>query len=505
MEIYSLPSLLASIFSFTLALIVGFNHRRDRLNIAFALFAGGIALFSFSSFFPQIAGTLENYKSFSKVFVLLQTFIFVATLYYILVLTGYIDNLKRKVWGITVKAYLVIFALCTVLILPAWLIPGVIIKGFIESPYRGFEFEVGPLVFPFTIFQIFGIGWLMACLIKASRETERGPKKRLMNQTLLGFSMIYFFAIFTGILLPALGVPWASIFMDLALMLSAIVFYTAMLRYQFDRIQNLNINLEKKVEERTLHLQEAQAELIQKEKMAALGDLVAGIAHEVNTPIGVVAGTSNVIDKAIGKIESTVHSAPGLTSVKDSADLTKGLETVKENNRLASQAGARMAGLIKNLKTFAQLDSAEYQTVDLHIGLESTLALLANDFGDRIAVKKSYGDLPKLLCNPGEINQVFMFILKNAVQAIEGKGKIEITTGFEENHIVISFKDTGRGIPEDKLDRLFAFKFSPGPSRVKMGLGLVTSDQIVKRHNGEIRVKSTVGAGSQFDILLPIN
>ncbi|MFC2162018.1 sensor histidine kinase, partial [Acidobacteriota bacterium] len=346
--------------------------------------------------------------------------------------------------------------------------------------------------------------WLMACLIKAARETEISPKKRLLHQTLLGFGLIYTFAVFTGILLPKLGVSWAPVLMDVALMFSAIIFYTAMLRYQFDRIHNLNIHLEEKVEERTLHLQEAQAKLIQSEKMAALGDLVAGITHEVNTPIGVVAATSNVIDKSIERIESSFHSFTDFESLKNDVNFSKSLEVIKENNLLTSRATDRMASLIKNLKTFAQLDSSEYQTVDLHVGLESTLALLANEFGDRIEVVRHYSDLPELLCNSGEINQVFMFILKNAITAIEDKGHIEITTKLEDKQIAISFKDTGRGIPEKNLDKLFEFKFSTGRSRVKMGLGLVTSYQIIKRHNGEIRVESTEGKGSKFEVVLPV-
>ncbi len=493
MEIYTLPSLLATIFSFALALIVGFNHRRDRLNIAFSMFIGGLALFSFTSFLPQIASSPENFNAFSKISIFLQTPIFAAAIYFILVLTGYIENLKRKVLGISVKTYIITCIIGTMFLLPAWLIPGLIIKDIKESPFRGFEHEISAAVFPLMIFQIFGIVWLMACLIKATRETEISPKKRLLHQTLLGFSLIYIFALSTGILLPKIGIPWAPVLMDIALMFSAIIFYMAMLRYQFDRIHNLNVHLEEKIEERTLHLREAQAKLIQSEKMAALGDLVAGIAHEVNSPIGVVAASSNVIDKAIGKIDSAVHSSPDAGTIKDNIDLSKGIEAIKENNLLTSQASTRIASLIKNLKTFAQLDSSEYQTVDLHDGLESTLALLANEFKDRIKVVRHYSDLPKLLCNSGEINQVFMFILKNAINAIEEEGKIEITTEAKDNHIVIGFKDTGSGIPEDKLDNLFEFKFSPGRSRVKMGLGLVTSYQIIKRHNGESKSKVLKG------------
>ncbi len=354
------------------------------------------------------------------------------------------------------------------------------------------------------IFQIFGIVWVMACLIKAARETELGPKKRLLHQTLLGFGLIYTFAIIAGILLPKFGVPWAPVLMDVALMLSAIIFYSAILQYQFDRIHNLNLNLESKVEERTLHLQEAQANLIQSEKMAALGDLVAGIAHEVNTPIGVVAASSNVIDKAMNKIESAVLVPSEQGSITNNVDFSKGLGAIRENNLLTTQATERVASLIKNLKTFAQLDSSEYQTVDLHIGLKSTLALLEYDFGSRIEVIQHFSTLPKLFCNASEINQVFMFILKNAIKAIEGKGKIEITTAVKDNHIIISFKDSGYGIPEEKLDKLFEFKFSMGRTRVKMGFGLVISHQIVKRHKGEIRVSSTEGKGSNFEIVLPV-
>ncbi len=139
MEIHSLPSLLASIFSFALALIVGFNHRRDRLNIAFALFVSGLALFSFSSFLPQVASSLKNFNAYSKISVFLQTPIFVTAIYFILVLTGYIEKKKKKVLGISVKTYLISLFVGTILVLPAWLIPGIIIKGIKENPLRGFS------------------------------------------------------------------------------------------------------------------------------------------------------------------------------------------------------------------------------------------------------------------------------------------------------------------------------------------------------------------------------
>ena len=151
-----------------------------------------------------------------------------------------------------------------------------------------------------------------------------------------------------------------------------------------------------------------------------------------------------------------------------------------------------------------RLDEAEYQQVDIHEGINSTSTLLESRYKGRIEVTTDYGDLPEIRCFPGQLNQVFMNLLKNAVQAIEGVGTIHIQTSQKAKSIQVAFTDSGVGIGPEKLKKLFDFGFSQDNDRVKMGAGLASSMNIIKKHAGTITVKSEVGSGSTFTIEIPV-
>ena len=271
-----------------------------------------------------------------------------------------------------------------------------------------------------------------------------------------------------------------------------------------DALAQLNESLEEKVRQRTAELSttlqqltETQNQLILQEKMASLGHLVAGLAHEINNPLGVVNSAGDVSRRCIEKIESTAV-------VQGDPQIEKPFKLLKDNMGAMLTAGERMATLVKSLKTFAHLDEAEFQRVDLHDGLDSTLTLIQSDLQDRIDIVKEYGEIPLVFCSPGQVNQVFMSLLLNAAQAIEGNGTIRIGT-FEEDHRVhVQISDTGKGIAPEKLEKIFDFGFSADSSRVKMGSGLSTSYNIIQQHQGDIKAESTVGEGSSFTVVLPV-
>lgn len=251
-------------------------------------------------------------------------------------------------------------------------------------------------------------------------------------------------------------------------------------------------------------LKATQEQLLMKEKMAALGDLVAGITHEINNPIGAANASTDVARRCIEKIEKIVKNARSATEIKNSAELKKSIKILKENLAVTLTAGERVATLAKSLRSFASLDEAEYQRVNIHEGIESSLTLLESELRDRVSVKKDYGPIPPILCYPGQLNQVFMNLLKNASHAIDGRGDIAIRTFQENNHVHVEISDTGRGIPPEKLDKIFDFQFSTDQSRVKMTSGLSTAYSIVQKHHGEIIVTSELGKGSTFSVILPI-
>jgi signal transduction histidine kinase len=271
-----------------------------------------------------------------------------------------------------------------------------------------------------------------------------------------------------------------------------------------DALAQLNESLEEKVEQRTTELSntlrqltETQNQLVLQEKMASLGHLVSGLAHEINNPIGVVNSAVDVAQRCIAKIESSAD-------LQSNEQSKKPLRLLKDNIAAVLVAGERIDTLVKSLKGFAHLDEAEFQVVDLRVGLDDTLTLIQADLRGRIEVVKEYGEIPPLYCSPAQINQVFMSLLLNAVQATEGPGTIHLVTLVEDGRIHVRIADSGKGIAAEKLEHLFDFGFSSDRTRVKMGAGLSTSYSIVQQHKGEIRVESTVGAGSSFTVVLPL-
>jgi len=254
-------------------------------------------------------------------------------------------------------------------------------------------------------------------------------------------------------------------------------------------LKNRTTLLEKTLEE----LRSAQTRLVQSEKMAALGSLTAGIAHEMNSPIGVLKSTLDVLIRCVKKIRST--------PLPDSIPV----ELLEENSRVALTASDRIIGIVEGLKNFARLDEAEFQKVDIHTGIESTLSLIQHLIRDGVKVVKEYGDVPQIYCYASEVNQVFMTILTNAIQAIETAGQISIETITDDQHVRIKIADTGRGIPTEELKTLFDVGFVKKESKIRMAMGLSSAYDIVQRHNGEIHVESELGIGTKFTVLLPVN
>jgi signal transduction histidine kinase len=257
--------------------------------------------------------------------------------------------------------------------------------------------------------------------------------------------------------------------------------------------------------ETTLHeLKETQTELVQSEKMAALGKLAAGIAHEINNPIGALKSAADSSTRCISKMEHYFGEREKVDETKNDAQLQKLFQIIKDNSQVFSSASGRVAQTVSSFINFARLDEAEFDRVDIHQGLDNTLTLIQHEMKTGTTVVKAYGDIPKIACYPGELNQVFMHLLTNAAEAITGKGTITIRTFQENRNIQIQISDTGIGIAQDRIQHLFDPDFTKEGSRVKAGLGLFTSYNIIQKHRGEIRVESEVGKGSTFTIILPV-
>ncbi len=236
---------------------------------------------------------------------------------------------------------------------------------------------------------------------------------------------------------------------------------------------------------RTLkELQETQLKLINSEKMASLGQLVAGVAHEINTPIASIKSNNEIATKLINKI-----------SDKEVAEL------LKEVNNIDKEAIARINGLVVSLRKFVRLDEADLQEADINKEIDLTLDLIRHETKNRIEIIKNYGEIPPIKCYPNMLNQVFMNILVNAAQSIENTGKITLDTKYQDSNLIVKIKDTGCGIKEP--EKIFFAGYTTKGVGVGTGLGLAISQKIIEKHEGKIEVLSKINEGSEFIITIP--
>lgn len=240
-------------------------------------------------------------------------------------------------------------------------------------------------------------------------------------------------------------------------------------------------NLKKALNE----LKETQLQLINAEKMASLGQLVAGVAHEINTPVASIKSNNSLILKILPQIENE--------------DIKQMLIDI---NSIDKEAIQRISNIVVSLKKFVRLDEAELQEADINKEIDLTLDLIRHETKNKIEIEKHYGDIPRVKCYPNMLNQVFTNILVNACQAIEKEGKIIITTLYQDNKLVVKFKDNGKGIPKDSLEKIFTAGYTTKGVGVGTGLGLAISQKIIDKHGGNIKVYSEVGVGTEFVITI---
>lgn len=271
-----------------------------------------------------------------------------------------------------------------------------------------------------------------------------------------------------------------------------------------EALQKAYGELEQKVEERTRALRQKQAQLVQSEKMASLGQLVAGVAHEINTPLGALKSNVDLFMRSVQRVESILSDPKMPSQVCKHPKLAKLFENIEKLNAVNKTAADRIVTIVNSLRKFARLDETELDEVDLHEGIENTLTLVRHELKNRIEVCKDYGKTPRVSCYPNRLNQVFMNLLVNASHAIQGQGKIFIKTRFKDNSVVVEIRDTGMGISKENLKRIFDPGFTTKGFGVGTGLGLSIVYQIVEDHRGRIEVESEVGKGTTFRLILPV-
>jgi len=295
-------------------------------------------------------------------------------------------------------------------------------------------------------------------------------------------------------------------------------------------ITNQNVVLEQKVAQRTSELetaykelQDAQMQLVSSEKMASLGQLTAGIAHEINNPINFVVSSITPLRRDICDIKELLDKYEEISikselesKLNEISKLRKEIDIdfVKEEIDMLlkgiNDGATRTAEIVKSLRTFSRVDESDLKRADLNEGLASTIVLLTQQWSGKIDLIRNFGALPHIECYPGKLNQVFMNILNNAIQAIlshpkpDEKGRIEVSSLESSGYIVISIKDNGMGMSVETKKKIFDPFFTTKEVGKGTGLGLSITYSIIEKHGGTIEVRSELGQGAEFIIRLPV-
>lgn len=348
----------------------------------------------------------------------------------------------------------------------------------------------------------------------------------------------WFLIAYTAFANTHLWIPVLSGIMGLALVYGGHLLTRALLAERERRhlLEEANRNLETGIAERTRELSVANQELVERhrqleatyreltvtqqqlihsEKMASLGLLVAGIAHELNNPISFVHSNLDFIQDYTDKLTRIITAYADAEDrggdkrrrgdqQKQSTKFEDTINTLQELITSCKTGTDRVKQIVLDLRTFSRTDDVGLVMTDLHGGIESTLNLLVREYKDRITVHRDYGDLPKIECYPGQLNQVFMNLLQNAAQAIKEKGQVWIKTESRGDEIRIIIRDNGVGISENDLKRIFDPFFTTKPIGQGTGLGLSISYGIIERHGGAISVTSKVDVGTEFIVDLPV-
>jgi len=262
-------------------------------------------------------------------------------------------------------------------------------------------------------------------------------------------------------------------------------------------------------------LERLQGQLVHTEKMASLGQLSAGIAHELNNPAGFIYGNVDILSDYLKDLERLLKVYDEISLPPELATAVAALKVEIDYEKLSGdlssiladcrEGAQRICDVVKNLRLFSRLDEAELKKIDIHEGIDSTIRLLSRYYtAGKIVLRRDYADLPMVNCYAGQLNQVWMNLLGNAAQAVHDQGEVWVSTSIDGEWISVVIRDNGSGIPDEDLTRIFDPFFTTKPVGEGTGLGLSISYGIIVRHGGAITVTSAVGSGTSFTVKIPV-
>lgn len=279
-----------------------------------------------------------------------------------------------------------------------------------------------------------------------------------------------------------------------------------------EALRDKNVQLEKAYDD----LKVAKIHAFQQEKLASIGQIAAGVAHEINNPTGFIMSNLGTLQKYAEKFKEFIRLQSEIIAALPS-ESRSGIDQQRKNLKIdyiaddlrslvkeSLEGAERIKKIVQDLKGFARADEDELQSADINAGLESTINIVYNELKYKATVHRNYGELPRTVCNIGQLNQVFMNLLVNAAHAIEKTGDIHITTWVENGSIKVTIEDSGTGIPEGNRDKIFEPFFTTKDVGKGTGLGLSIAHEIIKKHKGDIKLVSEVGKGTTFTISIPV-
>lgn len=490
---YTISSLIAAVLILGLGAVSLFFGRRDRVRVTFALFSlawGAIALLALRMQWSSDSAEALRIARYMPGAVFATGY---AALHYSLALTGLHRRGDVVLLGpLTVRRYFVLYtaglaAATVVVMIAAGLEQNHLLRGVEFHPILGYWLDFDPRALVLQLpYGALDAGMLLL-LYRGMQQAGEPGQRRFIRDNMIVFVLIKVSAMLCIVILPYLGVPSFFFVFDL-FAVGAFAFYGIIANHQYRQIEELADRLEERVLERTRQLREAQARLAQTEKMAALGSLVAGVAHELNTPLGALRSSQDTRCRALQRVRERLGQASG------DHGLTRALEALDRAEDVAETSLERVQNTVTRLRSFAQLDRGARQRVDLQQGLDDTLALMGNQL-DGIRVVQRPGELPRVVCDARQINQVLLNLLTNAAQALDGRGgTITIVTRATAAHAEVEIIDDGPGIPPEDQPRVFDPGFTTRGVGVGTGLGLAICYQVVVRdHGGAIELDSEPG------------